>query len=276
MITRLGGNWSEKEGLAPESMERTLFALVRMGDIIRNSRITAVRAVGTQALRMSCNGQAFADRVRAETGLSLEIISGEEEARLSARGVLEALAPPPGRCLIFDIGGGSTEFVLWDEGVISFSRSYPLGVVSLCENFANIAAQNTQIQMILDQLEGDLKASDCILGEGSDEPCPLVGTAGTVTTLAAMDLEMADYDWRRINNHILEGHRLKEMLAALLPMSVEEREEVPGLEKGRGDLIVPGLQIVLCILQRFGRDRLSVSDFGLLEGALISLADPAK
>ncbi len=276
MITRLGGGWSEREGLAPDAMERTLFALARMAETVRASGATAVRVVGTQALRVSCNGQEFAGRVRAETGFPLEIITGGEEAELSARGVLAALHPSPERHLIFDIGGGSTEFIYWHQGRILFSNSYPLGVVSLAEQYGGVEEQVQHIQAILDQLTCDLNASLGPGGLGEDRPCLFVGTAGTVTTLAAMDLGMVDYDWRRINNHVLHHHRLQGMLEALLPMPVSEREKVPGIEQGRGDLIVPGLQVVLSVLHHFGSDRLHVSDFGLLEGALMSLADPPK
>jgi exopolyphosphatase/guanosine-5'-triphosphate,3'-diphosphate pyrophosphatase len=101
----------------------------------------------------------------------------------------------------------------------------------------------------------------------------LVGTAGTVTTLAALQLEMTQYDWRRVNNLVLGIEDLKRMANSLAPLSSEERESLPGMEKGRGDLILPGLGIVLGILEHFGWSQVTASDFGLLEGALLSLGN---
>jgi len=100
----------------------------------------------------------------------------------------------------------------------------------------------------------------------------LVGTAGTVTTIAALDLEMTDYDWRRVNNHRVSRERVEDFLARLRPLSVTEREHLPGMEKGRGDLIVPGLAIVAGLLRRLRKQEIIVSDFGLLEGIVLDLA----
>lgn len=267
-ITRLGGGYSKEKGLAPDAMERTLLALRDFSDVLRDSGAPKVRAVGTQALRQAVNGDLFVDRVRRQTGLVLEIISGEEEAQLCAAGVLGALEPVPESCLVFDIGGGSTEFMLLRGGKIDFCRSYPLGVVRLCEGFVGEAERSQAVGQVLDALKGDLCQAD-LLPEGN---CPLVGTAGTVTTLAALDLEMTEYDWRRINNHSLSRSRLESLIETLKPLSVEERERLPGMEAGRGDLIQPGAELVMAILARFGMDRLTVSDFGLLEGTLLSIS----
>ena len=141
VITRLGGGATLEKGLAPEAMERTLSALKEIAGIMSASGVSHCRGVGTEALRKAVNGKIFVERIRSRTGLSLEIIDGEEEARLSALGVLSELDPRPESCLIFDIGGGSTEFILWQRGDILFQKSYPLGVVSLCENYSEKAQE---------------------------------------------------------------------------------------------------------------------------------------
>lgn len=267
-ITRLGGGFTVEKGLSPEAMERTIFALMEMSEILRTSGVKSIRAVGTAVLREAANGARFVEEVHSVSGIPLEIIDGDEEATLCARGVLSAPDPRPDRCLIFDIGGGSTEFILSEGDELRFQRSYPLGVVHLCEQFPSPEEQIIRIGEILDRFRDDLAADGW---ERMAAECTLVGTAGTVTTLAALQLEMTEYDWRRVNNLVIGFNALERMLDRLIPLSIEERELLPGMEKGRGDLILPGLRIVLGILERMGLRQVTVSDFGLLEGALLGL-----
>lgn len=268
-ITRLGGKYCAEKGLAPDAMERTLSALKEMAQILETQKLDGIRAVGTEVLRKAVNGQIFVDRVRKETGIPLEVITGQEEAWLSTQGVLAALNPKPRRCLVFDIGGGSTEFSLLDKNNILFSQSYPLGVVGLCENH-QLESQGKKIRENIFQLANDLEQKglqDLPLTSG----CVLVGTAGTVTTLAALKLKMSVYDWRRVNNTVLYSDELKTMLERLETLSIPDREALPGMEKGRADLILPGLRVVLAIMDQFEKEQLTVSDFGLLEGALLAM-----
>jgi len=269
-ITRLGGGFSREEGLSSAAMSRTLEALQGFAEEIRSEGVQSVRAVGTEALRKAPNGGQFAEEVKTQTGLSLEIIEGDEEARLTSAGVLAALSPQPHQCLIFDIGGGSTEFILAEEGRVSFHKSYPLGVVRLAEDVSSSEERTRVIESAIDELIHDLAVSGCKLKK--EKNFALVGTAGTVTTLAAVNMEMEDYDWRRVNNYRLERQELREIYQRLLDLSPEEREEVPGMEKGRGDLIIPGISVVLELLEKIDCSFLIVSDFGLLEGALIDLS----
>lgn len=264
-ITRLGGGLCPVKGLAPDARERTLCALRAMKSQLDAHNIRRIRAVGTQALRLAANGADFVHAIRQELGIAVEIISGDEEARLSALGVREALHPRPPSCLIFDIGGGSTEFILLEGKERRFARSYPLGVVRLAESPEK---PDEVIDGILEQLERDLREARVEVADTT----ALVGTAGTVTTIAALDLEMTDYDWRRVNNHRVSRERVEDFLARLRPLSVTEREHLPGMEKGRGDLIVPGLAIVAGLLRRLRKQEIIVSDFGLLEGIVLDLA----
>lgn len=264
-ITRLGGGLCPVKGLAPDARERTLCALRAMKTQLNAENCRRMRAVGTQALRLAVSGATFVHAIRQELGIEVEIISGDEEARLSALGVREALHPRPSSCLIFDIGGGSTEFILLEGEGRCFAHSYPLGVVRLAESSEE---PERIIDCILDRLEGDLREA----GVEVADTTALVGTAGTVTTIAALDLEMTDYDWRRVNNHRVSRGRIEEFLARLRPLSVSEREHLPGMEKGRGDLIVPGLAIVAGLLRRLQKHEIIVSDFGLLEGIVLDLA----
>jgi len=271
-ITRLGGGAGSSGELSEEAMSRTLNALKEAAQLIGTNDVRRIKVVGTEALRRAPNRSVFGREVFEQTGLSLEVIDGEQEARLSAAGVMAALDPFPRRCLIFDIGGGSTEFVLCDDSAIVFHRSYPLGVVALGEARLDAEPMDIFINTSLDRLCSDLVAA-ALPDVATSPDCVLVGTAGTVTTLAALKLEMVAYDWRRVNNLAISKNELQNLERRLAPLSVSERETLPGMEKGRGDLILPGVRIVLALMERLQKDRLTVSDFGLLEGILLDLAE---
>ena len=270
-VTRLGGGLTAEAGLTAAAMTRTLSALREMVAELQPHQPVACRAVATQAMRMAPNGPEFCQRIAAETGIVVDIIAGSEEAQLSAAGIVSALSPMPSCCLFFDIGGGSTEFGVLVDGRLGYFRSFPIGVVRLCEDYADAPSRQPFIDRILSELQADLQATDAgsaLTAAGT----VAVGTAGTVTTMAAVDMAMTTYDWRRVNNHRISGERLRTLQEQLAPLTPEERESVPGMEKGRGDLIVPGLQLVLSILRVFGFSALTVSDFGLLEGVVLGLA----
>ncbi len=273
-ITRLGGDFTPAAGLSPLAMERTLQALRDFAEAIDAAGATAVRGVGTAVLRRAGNGPAFVERVRAETGLGIDIIPGEEEAELSAAGVLSALEPQASCCLIFDIGGGSTEFTLVEAGQVRFHGSYPLGVIVLCEEDREPLRQQLRIEETLRDLHRDLVMAG-LWERATGQDCRLVGTAGTVTTLAALSLGMSDYDWRRVNNLTLEIGEIAAWHQTLSELEVGAREALPGMEAGRGDLILPGTAVVLSLLGATGKSELTVSDFGLVEGVLLSL-DPGN
>lgn len=265
-LTRLGGGYDPVQGISAEGRERTLSALVSFADAVQGTNLTGIRAVATEAVRRAVNAQQFVEEVLARTGFIVEIVDGEEEASLSSAGVLAGLKPRPVTALIFDVGGGSTEFIIIKDGERLWQKSYPLGVISLAE-----AIESRQmIERVLTVLAEDLRVAGMTTHLASAD-CALVGTAGTVTTLAAIDLAMTEYDWQRINNYLLPQTTLHSLYARLLPLNSAERELIAGVEKGRGDLILPGLEIVLALLTLFGKDRLRVSDFGLLEGVLLSL-----
>lgn len=269
-ITRLGGGYLPGRGLAPESMERTLAALKDFDLILRAQEVTEVRAVATAALRRAENRQDFLRQVGEQTQFVLEIIDGEEEALLTACGVLSVVCPPPSSALLIDIGGGSTELILSAAGQLLLRRSYPLGVVRLCEEYRSEQDRQLAIDQLLDSFFRELEQRDI---ETLSSATQLLGTAGTVTTLAAMNQQLTVYDRRKINNAILSLAWLRKTIDDLRPLSVAERERLPGLEEGRGDLIVPGLQLLISLMERCSREILKVADAGLLEGVLLGLSN---
>lgn len=265
-ITRLAGGLSAADELAEQSMERTLLALLDFSRIVEAAGVEKVKAVGTAALRRALNGGRFVERVRERTGIAIEIIDGAEEARLMTGGVLSVIDPVPQAVLVIDIGGGSTELVCVEAGRVVFQKSYPLGVVQLCEECDGAAARRALVDRTVAGFGADLAASGL-----AGRRWQAVGTAGTITTLAAVHLGMRVYDPAAINNHRLETAWLAALLDRLKRLSVEQREALAGMEEGRGDLIVPGLEILERLFGALGLESLVVADAGLLEGALLDL-----
>ena len=168
--------------------------------------------------------------------------------------------------MVFDVGGGSTEYTLSHKGSAAFIRSLPLGVVRLTEGKVTPGEMSEKICRELDGLSDEMKRSDCVV---NPENTVLIGTAGTATTLAAINLQMADYDYRRVHNSVLSIDEIRRIYSQLLPLSLEERLKLPGLEKGREDLIIAGTLITLHTMERFGFSSFTVSDYGLLEGLVV-------
>jgi exopolyphosphatase/guanosine-5'-triphosphate,3'-diphosphate pyrophosphatase len=269
-ICRLAGGFKNEEGLSPEAMERTLFAFQEFAEVFAKNRVKKVRAVGTAAFRQAINGEKFASKVRSTTQLPLKIISGEEEAETMTAGVLSALDLIPDNALIIDIGGGSTEFVLCAKQKVLWTRSLPLGVVRLIEGHESPEARQHFITQTLAQFNVELERA-CVSNNVDIGSIALVGTAGTVTTLAALDQQMTEYDWRQINNYVMPLSKIQYWWELLAPLTPLERESLPGMETGRGDLILAGVEIILGVMQLLNNRSLTVSDFGILEGLLLSL-----
>jgi exopolyphosphatase / guanosine-5'-triphosphate,3'-diphosphate pyrophosphatase len=267
-ITRLGGGFSRESGLSPEAIERSLAALGHFSREIAGHGVSRVRAVATSAVRDAANGELFCERVRAETGIELEIIDGREEAELTLAGVGSILKDQGGDLVVFDVGGGSTEYTLARDRAPLFSRSLPIGVVRLTEGKAGAAEMEDKIGRELAILRGELAR------EGAVErfsAATLIGTAGTATTLAAIQMEMTDYDYRRVNNFTLGLADVERIYARLLPLTPKQRLGVVGLEPGREDLIIAGTLVVLQTMRIFGFATLTVSDSGLLEGLILGV-----
>jgi len=274
MITRLGGGFSPDRGLDEAAMRRTLEALRSFADLLKREEADRVFAVGTGVLREAGNGRAFMETVERETGLTLRLLTGEEEARLMLRGVLGVLRDREASRLVTDVGGWSTE-VLWVEGGRpTQTASLALGAVALTERFrpgdppgrSGLQSLNARIRSEFLRLRGDWEKE----GKRARDLHPhLAATAGTATTLAALDLALPFYDPQKVNGHLISLPGLRRMCLRLRSLSLEERRKVVGLEKGREDLIVAGSAILLNLLEVFDRTALEVVDAGLLEGVLL-------
>ncbi|HBA73302.1 MAG: exopolyphosphatase [Geobacteraceae bacterium GWC2_55_20] len=265
-IVRLGGGFSDDMGLSEEAQKRGLNCLKKFAGIIREYGVEQIRASATSAVRDAVNGATFVEHVFRETGIRLNVIGGDLEGRLTLEGVISGLDVIHEKMVVLDVGGGSTELTVAENGIPQFVRSIPLGVVRLTEGFTTFQSMNQRIVTVLNQLETEMSAAG-ICGQPGSE---LVATAGTATTLAAIQMEMTDYDYRRVNNFLISRAEIEAIYQRLLPLSPSERISIPGLEKGREDLIMAGILITGHVMDRFGFGRLKVSDYGLLEGLAIS------
>ncbi|MGD0584921.1 MAG: exopolyphosphatase [Oryzomonas sp.] len=265
-IVRMGGGFSREEGLSGDAQQRGLSCLQRFAGIIRSLDVSQVRAVATSAVRDAANGPAFVESIRCKTGIELMVIDGIREGELTLAGVLAGLDRQEKELLVFDVGGGSTEYTLARDGRAQFVRSLPLGVVRLTEGKVTPEAVSEKIGRELDLLVQEMATAQGRPASGAT----LIGTAGTATTLAAIAMEMKDYDYRKVNNTTISRQQIETIYERLLPMTHEERLKVPGLEKGREDLIIAGILITLHTMDRFGFHTLKVSDYGLLEGLIVS------
>lgn len=266
-IVRMGGGFDRQRGLSGDAVLRGMRCLERFAGIIEESQVQDVRAVATSAVRDAANGTGFVESVYRQTGIVLNIIDGEREGTLTLAGVMAGLDRRPENLMVFDVGGGSTEYTLAHDGRAEFIKSLPLGVVRLTEGKDSPAEMSEKIDRELGLLENELN------GVFSDVPrrdTVLVGTAGTATTLAAISMQMETYDYRRVHNSVLTLDEIRRIYSMLLPLSLEERVAVPGLEKGREDLIIAGMLITLHTMERFGFTSFRVSDYGLLEGLVVS------
>ena len=267
-ITRLGEGLSPGRMLInPNAIDRSLKALSGFSLKIKEYGVGKLRAVATSAVRESANGQEFVKRVKEETGIPVEVISGDEEARLTVMGVLSSVKFDTPDCLIFDIGGGSTEYVYVKEGDITDITSTGLGVVRLTEQYlGNDTDTDSDLTLLSAHIDEKISEGLSSLPATGGKNLTLIGTAGTPTTLAAIELRLTRYNPALVNNFTLTREMVEGTLSRLMEIPKSERINVPGLEKGREDLIISGIVIVLKTMERFSSDAMVVSDSGLLEG----------
>ncbi len=265
-MVRLGRNFFPERVIGRQSLESALKVLERFQRTGAQEGIARFRAAGTGILRESLNARRFLEAVFRTTGISIEVLSGEEEARLSALGVLSVFQELTGPACIFDLGGGSVEFTWVQSGKIGATLSLPLGAVGLTEQFL---LSDPPMKQEIARLRGYcLETLRKRININESVSC-LIGTAGTVTTLTAMAKKLAEYDPSRINGSVLDRDTLSRLLFELTSFPLAARRELPGLEPDRADIITAGLVVVRSILDFFDTDTLRVSDAGLLEGLLL-------
>ncbi len=292
-IVRLGEGLSARGALGDEAMARSIEALKICADKMERRGVTHSRLIATEACRAAANGAEFITRVQAEAGLALEVVSNEDEARLAVAGCAPLLDRACRSALVFDIGGGSTELIwvsmakavngaddprqaMQQKPLIEDWISLPCGVVTLAERYGGVEVlPNVYAQMVaevaarVEPFVARLRGAREALGGDFH----LLGTSGTVTTIAGVHLGLPRYDRARVDGIWITPANVEAVTRDLLAMSYKERASHPCVGRERADLVLAGCAIFEAISQAWPSERLRVADRGLREGILLSLME---
>jgi exopolyphosphatase/guanosine-5'-triphosphate,3'-diphosphate pyrophosphatase len=281
-IVRLGEGLATTGKLSDAAIDRTLAALRICADKLKRRHVALARSVATEACRQASNGAEFIERVYHETGIALDIITAEEEARLAVLGCHALLEPGDGPALVFDIGGGSTELALVDSRAavprILDWHSAPWGVVSLTEaaGLANGSEQGAAVYADMRARVAESFAPFVARLRTPKGTRRLLGTSGTVTTLASVHLGLPAYDRSVVDGLIVPAGAMRDVSQRLALMSMAERSQVPCIGAERADLVVAGCAILETILDFWPAERLGIADRGIREGILRRLMNGDK
>jgi exopolyphosphatase/guanosine-5'-triphosphate,3'-diphosphate pyrophosphatase len=272
VITRLGAGVDATGRLAPDAIQRTVDVLQRYRDVMDHHGVEGVRMTATSAARDASNRDEFFDAAERVVGVRPELLGGDEEGRLSFRGATAELDPSDGPFLVVDIGGGSTEFAVGTtepDGVISVD----MGCVRITEKFLHsdppspeeLSQAISVIHAYLDDVTREVPATL--------DAARLVGLAGTVSTMAAVEIGLAEYDRDRIHHFVLTHEAAEDVFRTLALEKRADRVHNPGLEEARADVIVGGAAILVTIMRHFDFAECLVSEADILDGLVMSIAD---
>ena len=264
-VTRLGEGLGEAGELAAPAMQRTLAAISGMAAQARQHGVATLLAVGTMGLRTARNSAGFLQQVRAQCGVEIEVISGDEEGRLAYVAVRSGLGLADGSTVIFDTGGGSTQFTFGHGATVDDRFSLNVGAARLTE------------QLGLDGVLTDEQLARALAGvaaeftriDGVPSPETLVGMGGAVTNLTAVKLRLATYDADAVQGSVLERAEVDRQIELYRTRGVEERRRIVGLQPKRADVILAGACVVRTVLDKLRKDSLRVSDRGVRHGLLV-------
>lgn len=287
-IVRLGEGVSQTGLLSDAAMQRTIEALKQCRIKLEHHAPRRVRLIATEACRAAENSEAFLARVRDEVGLDLEIVDRRTEAELAVTGCADLIDSEATGALMFDIGGGSSELAWLDfrggrpkkQGRMSAAirswQSLPVGVVTIAEKFGGMDVTPERFEEMVSYVSGMLsqfRGRDKLRAMIANEPVHLIGTSGTVTTLAGLHLGLERYDRSKVDGLWMRAEDMIGTMRALVGMSYERRAAHPCIGRDRADLVIPGCAIFEAIRREWPTDRVRVADRGLREGMLISLMD---
>jgi exopolyphosphatase/guanosine-5'-triphosphate,3'-diphosphate pyrophosphatase len=287
-IVRLGEGLSNTGRLSDAAMERTMEALRLCRNKLREHEPTRMRLIATEACRAASNGEEFIARVERELGLKLEIVDRQTEASLAVTGCADLIEEDSSGALMFDIGGGSSELAWLDfrggrprrTGRMAASirswQSLPVGVVSIAERFGGVEVTQDSFEAMVAFVAGHLRqfrGREKLRQMIAEHPVHLIGTSGTVTTLAGLHLGLERYERQKVDGLWMKREEIDATMSALLGMTFERRVAHPCIGKDRADLVLPGCAIFEAIRREWPTERVRVADRGLREGILISLMD---
>ena len=263
-VTRLGEGLDRTGDLNEEPIARTVDAIADMAEEAAREEVVATAAVGTAGLRMAGNSESFVEAVRERTGIEVEIISGDEEARLAYVAVTSEMQLGDGSLVLFDTGGGSSQFTFGHGEKVDERFSVDVGAVRFTERFALDGVVSVErLAEALNSIAIDLERLD-----GRPTPDQLVGIGGAVTNLAAVMHGLESYDPDVVRGTILDRAEVDRQLELYRTRTADQRREIPGLQPKRAEVIIAGACVVRTVLEKLGRDSLTVSDRGLRHGLL--------
>jgi exopolyphosphatase/guanosine-5'-triphosphate,3'-diphosphate pyrophosphatase len=266
-LTRLGDGLEQTGRLSDVAMERTVQALLDLARLaVEAHRVRGIAAVGTEALRTAVNGQELVQRVAREAAVTIHVVGGEEEARLSFLAVRSGLGVGDAPVAIFDVGGGSTELILGRYGGMERRSSLRLGGLTLTERFLR---SDPVAPDELDRLRAHVDqvlAGDAARVEG--DPRSVVGMGGAVTTLAAVSMGLEPYDPERVHGSTLSLEEVRRQVQLYRGKTVDERRALAGLHPRRADTILCGAVITAAMMGWLGAETLTVSDRGIRHGLM--------
>lgn len=261
ITTRLGAGLINTGLLSAAGKKATLDAVLELRQVAMSLGVRAIRALGTSALREACDGREFASAISEAAGLEVEILSAEEEARLSYAGTVKTLSLLPGT-LVFDLGGGSCEIIQPDDNEQLIINSLKIGAVYLKETFLH---HDPPLPREVDRARCETR---CLLAGIRLREGAVAGVGGTVTSLAAMVLGLEEYIPARIHGFVLSRQAVVKLLLRMLALTTEQRAALPGIQPSRADILPAGALVVDEILDYCRASCLTVSEGDLLVGAL--------
>jgi exopolyphosphatase / guanosine-5'-triphosphate,3'-diphosphate pyrophosphatase len=263
-VTRLGEGVSEHGAVQPAALERTTTAIADMVDEARRNHVREIAAVATAGLRMAGNSDEVLATIRARTGVSVEVISGEEESRLDYLAARTGLDVPEGTLVVFDTGGGSSQFTFGRGTAVEERFSVDVGAVRYTERFGLAGKVDPEV---LKQAR-DAIAADLVRLDGRPRPGALTGMGGALTNMTAVKLGLARYDPDLVHGTVLDAADIDHQIELYRSQDTESRRQIVGLQPKRADVILAGACIVRTVMDKLGRQTLTVSDRGIRHALL--------
>jgi exopolyphosphatase/guanosine-5'-triphosphate,3'-diphosphate pyrophosphatase len=263
-LTRLGEGLVPQGAIVDAALQRTATAIAGMADEVRRHGVRAIAAVGTAGLRMASNGAEVVAAIRSRTGIAIEVISGEEEGRLAFVAAKACLGLTQGRLIVFDTGGGSSQFSFGHDAVVDERFSVDVGAVRYTERFRLAGVVPPEVlSQALAAIAADLSRID-----GRPVPDALVGMGGAVTNLAAVMHRLTTYDADIVQGSVIERAEIDRQIELYRTCDADARRAIVGLQPDRAEVILAGACIVRTIMDKLGQHRFTVSDRGLRHGVL--------
>jgi exopolyphosphatase/guanosine-5'-triphosphate,3'-diphosphate pyrophosphatase len=264
-VTRLGEGLEDSGRLQPEPMARTIDAIASMADEAKRHGVEAIAAVGTAGLRAAANSAEFVEAVRARSAVRIDVISGEQEALLAFLAATSSIEGVEGSLVVFETGGGSTQFTFGEDGRVDEQFSIPVGAVRIAEQFdLEGVVDDAMLAAAFEAIAAELSSLD-----GRPTPANLIAMGGAVTNLAATKHELVTYDPEIVQGTELDLDELDRLIDLFRSMSAEERRTIVGLQPKRAEVILAGACIVRTAVAKLGRESLIVSDRGLRHRLLV-------